>query len=99
MKIIKTPLEGAKGVWSDELPGVLWAYRTTVRTPTGETPFKLAYGSEAVIPTEVNMANHRVTMYQDKDNEKQLRLNLDLIDEVRTDADERIAKYKNLMAR
>ena len=45
------------------------------------------------------MANHRVTMYQDKDNEEQLRLNLDLIDEVRTDAEERIARYKNLMAR
>ena len=99
LKIIKTPLEGAKGVWSDELPGVLWAYRTTVRTPTGETPFKLAYGSEAVIPAEVNMANHRVTMYQDKDNEEQLHLNLDFIDEVKTDADERITKYKNLMAR
>ena len=45
------------------------------------------------------MANHRVTMYQDKDNEEQLRLNLDLIDEVRTDAKERTARYKNLMAR
>ena len=74
-------------------------YRRTVRTPTGETPFKLAYGSEAVIPTEVDMANHRVTMYQDKDNEEQLRLNLDLIDEVKTDAEERTTRYKNLMAR
>ena len=99
MKIIKTSLEGAKGVWPDELPGVLWAYRMTVRTPTGEIPFKLAYGSETVIPVEVHMANHRVTMYQDKDNEEQLRLNLDLIDEVRTDADKRTARYKNLMAR
>ena len=45
------------------------------------------------------MANHRVTMYQDKDNEEQLHLNLDLIDEVRTDVEERTAKYKNLMAR
>ena len=99
LKIIKTCLEGAKGVWSNELPGVLWAYRTTVRTPIGETPFKLAYGSEAVIPAKVHMANHRVTMYQDKDNEEQLRLNLDLIDEVRTDAEERMARYKNLMAR
>ena len=99
MKIIKTCLEGAKGVWPDELPSVLWTYRTTVRTPTGETPFKLAYGSEAIIPAEVHMVNHRVTMYQDKDNEEQLRLNLDLMDEVRTDADKRIAKYKNLMAR
>ena len=99
MKIIKTRLEGAKEVWPDELPGVLWAYRTTVRTPIGEIPFKLAYESEAVIPTEVHMANHRVTMYQDKDNEEQLRLNLNLIDEVRTDADERTTRYKNLMVR
>ena len=99
LKIIKTQLEGAKGVWPDELLGVLWAYRTTVRTPTGETPFKLTYGSEAVILAKVHMANHRVMMYQEKDNTEQLRLNLDLINEVRTDADERIAKYKNLMAR
>ena len=45
------------------------------------------------------MANYRVMMYQDKDNEEQLRLNLDLINEVRTDAEERTARYKNLMAR
>ena len=70
LKIIKTRLERAKEVWPDELPGVLWAYNTTVRTPTGETPFKLAYGNEAVIPAKVQMANHRVTMYQDKDNEE-----------------------------
>ena len=38
LKIIKTRLEGAKGVCPDELPGVLWAYRTTMRTLTGETP-------------------------------------------------------------
>ena len=42
----------------------------TTRTPTGETPFKLAYGSEIVILAEVHMANHRVTTYQDKDNEE-----------------------------
>ena len=99
LKIIKTRLEGAKGIWPDKLPGVLWAYRTTVRNLTRETLFKLAYGSEVVIPAEMHMANHRVTMYQDKDNEEQLRLNLDLIDEVRTDAEHRTARYKNLMAR
>ena len=99
LKIIKTQLEGAKGVWPDELPGVLWAYRTTVRTPTGETPFKLAYGSEAIIPAEVHMANHRVMTYQEKDNEEQLRLSLNLIDEVRMDAEHRTIRYKNLIAR
>ena len=34
LKIIKTQLEGAKGIWPEELPSVLWAYRTAVRTPT-----------------------------------------------------------------
>ena len=99
LKIIKTRLEGAKGVWLDELSGVLWAYRTTVRTLMGETPFKLAYGSEAIILAKVHMANHRVMMYQYKDNTEQLCLNLDLIDEVRMDAKHKTTKYKNLMAR
>ena len=65
-----------------------------MRTPTGETPFKLAYGSEAVIPAEV----HMVIKYQDKDNEEQLLLNLDLIEEVRMNAEQKTARYKNLMA-
>ena len=77
LKIIKTRFEGAKGIWPDELPGVLWAYRTTVRTPIGETPFKLAYGNEAFILAEVHMASHRVKEYQVEENEVQLRLNLD----------------------
>ena len=52
-----------------------------------------------MIPAEVHMASHSVMKYQDEDNEEQLCLNLDLIDEVRMDAKQRIARYKNLMAR
>ena len=70
LKINKTWLKEAKGVWPDKLPGVRWAYRTMVRTFTGETPFKLAYGSEAIIPAEVHIARHRVKRYQDEDNEE-----------------------------
>ena len=84
---------------ADKLPGVLWANRTTVRTLTGETPFKLAYENEVVIPTEVHMANHKAMKYQDEDNEEQLHLNLDLIDEVRMNVEQRTIRYKNLMAR
>ena len=71
----------------------------TVRTLTGETPFKLAYGSEAITPAEVHIANHKVMKYQDKENEEQLCLNLDFINEVRTNAEQRTAKYKSLMPR
>ena len=53
LKIIKTKLDGVKGAWPEELPNVLWAYRTTARTRIGETPFRLTYGTKAVIPVEV----------------------------------------------
>ena len=72
--IIKTRLEGAKGIWPDELPSVLWAYRTTARTPTGETPFRLAYRSDAVIPTEVRLTSFQVENYDEDKNEEAIRL-------------------------
>ena len=60
LKIIKTRLEGAKGIWPDELPSMLWAYQTTARTPTGENPFRLTYGADAVIPAEIDLTSYRV---------------------------------------
>ena len=63
LKIIKTQLEGAQGIWPDKLPSVLWAYRTTARTPTREIPFRLAYGADAVIPAEVGLTSYRVENY------------------------------------
>ena len=95
LKIIKTRLERAKEVWSNELPSVLWVYRMTVRTSIGETPFKLAYRSEAIILAEVHMANHRVMKYKNEENEEQVcPLNLDWIDEIKMDAEQRTTRYK-----
>ena len=61
-----------------------------VRTPTGETPFKLAYGNDAMIPVEVSLTSYKVARYNNEENEKQFHLNLDLIDEVRMDAEQRV---------
>ncbi|XP_059629543.1 uncharacterized protein LOC132272402 [Cornus florida] len=80
LKMIKTRLEKAKGLWREQLPGVLWAYRTTVRTPTGETPFGLAFGSEVVIPVEIKFATFRTKYFEPQQNEMELQLNLDLIE-------------------
>ena len=99
LKIIKTRLEGAKGIWPDELPNVLWVYRTTARTPTGETPFRLAYGSDTVIPVEVGLISYRVENYDENKNEEAMRLQLDLVDEVRATTEQRLARYQNLMAK
>ena len=86
LKIIKTRLEVAKGIWLDELLSVLWAYKMIVRTPTRETPFKLTYGSDVVITTEVGLTSYKVTRYNNEEKEKQFRLSLDLIDKVRMEA-------------
>ena len=64
LKIIKTQLEGAKGAWLEELPNILWAYRTTTRVPTGEMPFRLTFGTEAVIPMEVGLTSLQVKIYK-----------------------------------
>ena len=90
LKIIKTRLEGAKGVWLEELPSILWAYRTTVRTPTEETPFRLAYGSEAVIPAEIELTSYKVGNHDERKNDKAMRLQLDLLDEVKATAEQRL---------
>ena len=83
LKLIKNWLEGAKGIWSDKLLSVLWAYRTTAWTPIGETPFCLVFGSEAIILAEVGIISYRIAHYNERKNEKGICLHLDLLDEVR----------------
>jgi len=73
LKIIKTWLEGVKGIWPDELPSVLWANRTTTRMPTGETPFWLAYGSEIVILAEVGITSYRMGNHEESKNDEVMR--------------------------
>ena len=98
LKIIKSRLVGAKGAWPEELPSVLWAYKTTARTPIGETPFNLMYGTEAVIPVEVGLISLRREFFDEQSNDDQLKLNLDCLDEVRDQAPQRMAKYQQKMA-
>ena len=50
---LKTKLEGLKGKWVEYLPEVLWAYKTTRKSATQETPFALAFGTEEVAPVEI----------------------------------------------
>ena len=49
----------AKGKWVEELPHVLWTYRTTPCRSTGETPFSMTYGAEAVILLETGFPTAR----------------------------------------
>ncbi|XP_012836532.1 PREDICTED: uncharacterized protein LOC105957150 [Erythranthe guttata] len=76
---IKKRLEGAKGNWVEELHAVLWGYRTSLKEATGESPFSLVYGSEAVIPVEVGMPSSRIMNFHETANSMRLREELDLV--------------------
>ncbi|TXG63364.1 hypothetical protein EZV62_010358 [Acer yangbiense] len=78
----------------------------SLRSATGETPYSLAFGSEAVIPTELHIPIRRVSYYNPGDNEEELRGCLEEIDERQDQArirtayhQTRIAKYYNTRVR
>ncbi|KAM1454068.1 hypothetical protein ACFXTO_003625 [Malus domestica] len=78
-RTLKTSLDKAKGCWPEFIPQVLWSYRTSYRTSTREPPFSLPFGTEAVVPVELEQATFRVQNYVQSENDKQLTLNLDLV--------------------
>ena len=80
------------------MPNVLRAYRITTRTLTRETPFRLTYGTEAVIPIVVGVTSMRREVFSEDSNDDQLRVNLDCLDEVRDGASQKMMKYQKKMA-
>ncbi|XP_056690121.1 uncharacterized protein [Spinacia oleracea] len=87
------------GLWADELANVLWSIRTTAKNSTGETPFLLAYGAEAVLPIEMCEPTLRVMLYDESANWEMMKVALDLLPEVRGNAALRQKLYKIRMAR
>ncbi|XP_072088114.1 uncharacterized protein [Arachis hypogaea] len=59
---LKKRLGDKKGAWADELASVLWSYRTTEQSTTEETPFRLTYGVDAMIPVEIGESSPRLLL-------------------------------------
>ena len=91
---LKKRLDSAKGKWVEELPGVLWAYRTTARKPNGISPFALTYGMEVVIPTEIGLPTIQ-TATPKSENAESIARELDVSDELREGAAIRITSYQH----
>ncbi|XP_075670396.1 uncharacterized protein LOC142640196 [Castanea sativa] len=96
---LKKRLEVAKGNWAEELPSILWAYWTTLRRSTGETPFSLTSGAEAVIPAEINLCNSWVAGFAPAKNEELMFGQLNLLEKHREAATIRLAEYQQKLAR
>ena len=74
-------LDDKKGRWAEELPHVLWMYRTIPRRLIGETSFSMTYGVEAVIPLETGFPTLRTSLFNPSSNNELLEKSLDFIDE------------------
>ena len=81
MNGLKKRLDDAKGKWVEELSHILWTYQTMPRRSTGETPFSMTYGAEAVIPLETGFPTLRTSSFDSSNNDKLLGKSLDLIEE------------------
>ncbi|XP_073129195.1 uncharacterized protein [Henckelia pumila] len=95
---LKTRLGKAQGNCVEELPSVLWSYRTTPRIGTGKTPFSMVYGNEAVLPAEIGEESARIIFYDEENGERRME-DLDFLDEKREAAAIRMEAYKNRIAR
>ncbi|XP_071933752.1 uncharacterized protein [Coffea arabica] len=87
-KIIRKMTERHRD-WDEKLPYALMAYRTSIRTSTGATPYSLMYGMEAVLPAEVEIPSLRILMeakLEEADWIKQRHEQLTSIDERRFNA-------------
>ncbi|XP_070047860.1 uncharacterized protein [Nicotiana tomentosiformis] len=88
--------------WHEKLPFSLLGYRTTVRTSTGATPYLLVYGTEAVIPAEVEIPSLRIIQEVELSNAEWVQSRyeqLALIDGKRLNAVCHSQLYQNRMTR
>ncbi|GJV34731.1 reverse transcriptase domain-containing protein [Tanacetum coccineum] len=80
---IKARLDERSKDWIEEIPHVLWAHCTMIKSRNGDTPFSLTYGTEAVISAEIGMPTLRTAEIDMVQNDEALEINLDLLEERR----------------
>jgi hypothetical protein len=53
------------GKWIKELPNALWGLHAQPTKPTGQSPYFLVYGSEAILPADVMWESPAVEQYDE----------------------------------
>jgi hypothetical protein len=74
------------GKWIHVLPHVIWALRTQPSKATGQTPFFLVYGFEAILPADIMWKSPSVEIYNEGEADEARQLELDSIKEARCTA-------------
>jgi hypothetical protein len=71
------------GMWIKELPNALRGLRTQPSKPTGQSPYFLVYGSEAILPADVMWDSTAVEQYDEGISEDSRRVDIDGLEEAR----------------
>jgi transposase InsO family protein len=85
--------------WAVELSSVLCNLRTTPSRATGFTPFFLVYGSEAMLPTDVEYGSPRLKAFNEQNNDATREDTLDQLEEARDVALLHSARYQQSVRR
>ncbi|GKD50283.1 reverse transcriptase domain-containing protein [Tanacetum coccineum] len=85
--------------WVDELPQVLWAHKTTLKSSNRENPFSLTYGSKAVVPIEISVETKKIKEFEARQNDKRRKEDLDILEERREIDSIREAHHKQKLER
>nr|GEZ34909.1 reverse transcriptase domain-containing protein [Tanacetum cinerariifolium] len=95
---IKARLDERSKDWVEEIPHVLWAHHTMIKSSNGDTPFSLTYETEEVIQAEISMPTLRTDEIDMVQNDEALKINLDLLEERREQAviHEARQRWKNI---
>ena len=80
----------------DELPEVVWGYRTIAHRSIGISSFAITYGMEAIIPTEIGMPTIRSDVPKQENAELVLK-DRDTVDEMRESVTVCIASYQRCL--
>lgn len=80
---MKKKLDEAMGLWVEYLRKILWSYHTIPLSTTKETPFRMVYGSDAMIHVEVNSPTWRRLNFDEDLNKEGLNNSPDFIEEIR----------------
>ncbi|XP_064963166.1 uncharacterized protein LOC135611359 [Musa acuminata AAA Group] len=85
--------------WTDELPSVLWSLHTTPKTATRESPYSVAFGTEAVLLPEITIPTPRKKNYNERTTNEGIRAGLDMLAERHADAHLKALSYKRAVAK
>ena len=96
--MLRKTVSNSQRDWHEKIPETLWSYRTSTRMSTGATPFLLMYGTEAVLPIEIELPSLRLSAAANlsTNDDKYIKnriASLDVLQEEREETQKKLKKY------